>query len=661
MRKLLFITVIIFPAIWAYAQDEQQINNYIENIIEQTASTSEDADLESIISDLEFLYQNPLNINSATADELEKLTILNDFQITSIIEYRRKMRQIVSIHELRYVYGFNDRTVDLITPFIVCGPVEYAKKRSLKDLVKRSNHEIFLRTSYRDNANKNYIGSPIQQYTKYSGSFSNFLKIGLVAEKDAGEQFAKGVNKYGYDFYSGYAHITTKTFLKSLTLGDYRVRLGQGLLIWNGYSSGKSSEITSIQKRGQGISANTSKDEYNFLRGAAATIGKDKLWLTIWGSSKQIDGTIDIDTLINEDFLRSINISGYHRSATEIARKNNIEEIAYGASIIFKSLKYSAGFNWLHSEYSMPVEPDSKTYKYYSFTGNSYDGYSTDFKILFQKTQFYGEVAYANNGLAGIVGVNLMPNSRFTGNLFYRHYQPEYYSPYANPMVESGDPNNEKGLFAGIKWYTDWKTTLSAYSDVFSIPWFSFNSNGPSKGVDYLVEMDYMPTRSFELILRYKFKEKEKNFKSENQKTTEILPLQKQSLRIYAKYKISEKLRMASRIEVSESDFSGKSRANGYLLYQDISYHMPIGSSLYFRYAQFNIDDSDSKIYAYENDVLYAYSIPAYNGNGQKFYIMLRQKLGKNITLWLRYANTNPFDDTTNKKNEYKAQVKINF
>lgn len=659
MRKVVATALLIVNIAWINAQDNQQISSYIENIVEQTVSTDEDADIESIVSDLEYFFQNPLNVNMASAEELEKLWILNDFQITSLIEYRKQMRQIVSVHELRYIYGFNDRLVKLITPFIVCGPMEYQHKRSFKDMVRRSRHEILLRTSYRDNTNKNYLGTPVQQYMRYSGSFSRTLKIGVIAEKDAGEQFAEGENNYGFDFYSGYAQISTKSALKNITLGDYRVRLGQGLLIWNGYTSGKSSEITSVQKRGQGVSVNTSKDEYNFLRGSAVTVGHKNLRLTIWGSYKQRDGSID--SIDNETVLRGINTSGYHRTAGEIARKNNIDEIVYGASLNLKSLKYSAGLNWMHTEYSMPVQPDSVAYKYHSFNGKSFDGYSTDFKLLFQKTQVYGELAYANQGLAGIAGINLMPNSRFTGNVFYRHYEPKYFSPYANGMVESGDLNNEKGLFAGVKWYTDWKVMLSAYSDVFTIPWFSFNANGQSKGADYLVEMNYIPTRNFELILRYKFKEKEKNYKTEGQNTSEIHPFQKQSLRVYAKYNLSEKLRMASRVEWSESGFSGMISSFGYLLYQDISYHLPFGSSFYVRYAQFDIEEYDARIYAYENDVLYAYSMPAYYGNGQKIYLMIRQKIGENITIWLRYANTTPFDNSLDHKNEYRAQLMLKF
>lgn len=659
MKRFFCIIVLIIPIVFGYTQDGRLINSYIENIVEQTVSNDENADIESIVSDLEFLYRNPLNINNVSASDLEKLWILNDFQVNAILEYRNKMSQIVSIHELRYIYGFNNKLVDLITPFIICGTTEKPQKRSFAEHLRRSNHEILLRATYKNNTDDNYLGSPLQQYTRYTASFSDLLKIGLIAEKDAGEQFATGINNAGYDFYSGHVNISTMSVLKSLTLGDYRVRLGQGLLLWNGYTSGKSSEITSTQKRGQGVTPNTSKDEYNFLRGAATTIGSKGIILSMWGSYKQLDGSID--SIDNKPVLRNINTSGYHRTQNEVSRKYNIEEITYGASLSYKSSKAGIGINWLHTEYSLPINPESLPHKQHAFKGKNFDGFSADYKVLFQKTQLYGELAYANDNIAGITGLNLMPHSRFTGSLFYRYYQRGYFSPYANGMVESGDLNNEQGLFGGIKWHTDWKLTLSAYADVFAIPWISYSSHAPARGVDYLAEMNYSPLRDFELTVRYKFKKKEKNYKPEGGNIYEIQPFQKQGLRINAWYNLTDKLRMASRIEWSESGYTDYSRSTGHLLFQDISYHLSSGSSFYFRYSRFHIEEYDSRIYAYENDVLYAYSMPGYYGKGQKIYFMIRQKFGKAITIWLRYANTNSFNNSFNNKNEFRVQLMFKF
>jgi hypothetical protein len=108
----------------------QQINTYIENIIEQTiAKSNEDLEIESIVSDLEQLLINPLDLNNATLNDLDKLSILNDFQIQSLIDYRNKFGQIISLNELNYMYGFNENTIRLIKPFV------YINQREFKDIV----------------------------------------------------------------------------------------------------------------------------------------------------------------------------------------------------------------------------------------------------------------------------------------------------------------------------------------------------------------------------------------------------------------------------------------------------------------------------------------------------------------------------------------------
>lgn len=660
MRKFLLISLILLTySLCLYSQNEQQLSSYIENIVEQVVGSRENADIESIVSSLEILYQNPININNATLEELEKLWILNDFQINALLEYRKEMHQFVSIHELRYIFGFNDNVVDLVTPFIYCGTTVRKHKKSFKEIVERSRHQVLLRASYRNTISNNYLGSPIQQYTRYTGDFSRIFRIGFLAEKDAGEPFGKGVNQLGYDFYSGFIQYNTKTVVKNVTLGDYRVRLGQGLLIWNGYSSGKSSEISTLQKRGQGIRANTSKDEYNFMRGVSVSLAVKDFRLLFWGSVKKLDGTMN--SVQNELILQSINKSGYHRTESEMNRKFNIDERSYGGAIQYKKSRYSFGINYLHTEYAMPIQPTNEAYKKYSFSGRSLEGFSADYKVLHQNIQFYGEAAYANNAFSGITGIYLMPNSRFTGNLLYRYYQPKYFSPYANGLVESGEPTNEQGFLGGIKWYTDWKVTVSAYADIFSIPWLSFNAISPSKGSDYLVELNYAPARNFEFLFRYKLKEKEKNYKTASQNTYQILPFKRQSLRLHARYNLTEKLTMASRFEWAESGYTGFEQVPGYLIYQDISYHLPKGTSFYIRYARFDVKAYDSRIYAYENDVLFAYSMPAYYDKGQKFYLMFRQKMHNRFIVWLRYANTSLFEISTVDKHEFRGQIMIKF
>jgi hypothetical protein len=86
------------------------------------------------------------------------------------------------------------------------------------------------------------------------------------------------------------------------------------------------------------------------------------------------------------------------------------------------------------------------------------------------------------------------------------------------------------------------------------------------------------------------------------------------------------------------------------------------------RLAYFHTDGYNSRLYAYENDVLYAFSIPALYGNGIRSYFNFQQHLGANFTLWLKLATMHQFahgdgeqrvDSST--KSEIKIQLRYQF
>ena len=111
----------------------------------------------------------------------------------------------------------------------------------------------------------------------------------------------------------------------------------------------------------------------------------------------------------------------------------------------------------------------------------------------------------------------------------------------------------------------------------------------------------------------------------------------------------------------------------GYLVYQDITYSK-LGSKFSgsLRYALFQTDSYDARLYAYENDMPGAYSIPAYYYRGSRFYILLDYNVTRKIEIWLRYSQT-VYDNKKiisegslteingNTKSEIKAQIRFKF
>jgi len=56
------------------------------------------------------------------------------------------------------------------------------------------------------------------------------------------------------------------------------------------------------------------------------------------------------------------------------------------------------------------------------------------------------------------------------------------------------------------------------------------------------------------------------------------------------------------------------------------------------RIAYFHTDSYNTRIYAYENDVLYASSFPLYYQKGWRFYNNVRYRIGQGIDVWAKVS-----------------------
>ena len=80
-------------------------------------------------------------------------------------------------------------------------------------------------------------------------------------------------------------------WLKSLAIGDYKISFGQGLVISNDFSPGRSALVSQTERRTNGFRRHFSTNENDFFRGAAATVNWKNLstssirigsWMEVW-------------------------------------------------------------------------------------------------------------------------------------------------------------------------------------------------------------------------------------------------------------------------------------------------------------------------------------------------------------------------------------------
>jgi len=196
--------------------------------------------------------------------------------------------------------------------------------------------------------------------------------------------------------------------------------------------------------------------------------------------------------------------------------------------------------------------------------------------------------------------------------------------------------------------------------------------DAPSHGKDYLAQLTFTPNKQVEIYTRFRNETKQYN-QSENTTITNFLTSKaKQSWRTQVSYKINPAIALRNRIELLWYDNKSVNKENGFLTFFDIIYKpmlRPMSGVLRLQY--FETDSYDSRIYAYENDVLYSYSIPPFSDKGFRYYVTFNYDLTKKISFWFRWAQTIYKERTTvgsgldeiqgNKRSDLKLQVRYVF
>lgn len=665
----------LFSQIELDAENSELIIEKIENLYE---NSEEEYDLTDVLDKIEDLKQNPVYINSGDLKEIGRLFFLDDWKAYNIAVYTTTYGAIISTNELYAIDGFNEDIVNLMLPFITLDVELSKKKTSFKEIFKYGKHQIITRyqrtlqeqRGYMSDSiagNYKYAGDPNKYYLRYRFKSYDKVSFGLTAEKDAGEDFFKGSNKKGFDFYSGHLYLKNFGFLDQLAIGDYHLTFGQGLTMWSTMAYGKSSDGVGTKRKESGITPNTSVNEADFFRGAAANIkiGK-RQYITGFFSSLKRDGSFTTDENGNISSISSLSNVGMHRTINEIDKRNIVSLTASGARYQWIGNRFKIGATGFGTFLNVPMIKDSTLNNLYAFNGKSLMNAGIDFSWIYKKFEVFGEGSYSSmfNGWAALLGVNVQLSSRIQISLVARNYQKDYINFYANAFGESSGNRNEQGIYGGFNAIIMPKVTLSGYADIMRFPYFKYNIYAPQIGNDFLVQANYAPTGNIMTYLRYRYRYRQTNYSDDIAKR--IIDTEKHSMRVHADFSITKNISMKSRLEYIINKKT--ENTNGFVMYAELRYKTlndKFKASLC--YAKFDTDTYDDRIYVYESDMLYQFSVPAYYYQGNRFYLLLQYKVNNNISCWLRIANTNYMNQNTigsngetiygNNKTEIKAQV----
>ncbi len=651
-----------------------------------------DFDYNTLFEHLEYLQEHPLNVNLAGREELEDLNLLTAIQVNDLLQYRKEFGDLIALEELQSITSFDLNTIQRILPFLQISGGLDDYNVPIPTMLSSGKNELYLRwrrvletqKGYKtkaDGSPASFLGDPNKLYMRYKHSFENRLSYGFTAEKDEGEEFFKGSNQQGFDFYS--AHIALKNaskLVKDLVIGDFNASFGQGLILFSGFSNGKGAEVMDIKRGARAVRAYTSVNEFNYMRGAAATLGlTDHIELTTFVSYRKRDanlGATDTTDLDNDIlFFTSLQSSGLHRTLGEIEDEASIKQFVTGGSVKYKTDTWHVAVNGLYNKLDRDLVRNPLPYNQFYFSGNQLLNTSIDYSFLYQNFNFFGETAISDNGkIATTNGVLIGLDRDMDLAILYRKFAKDYQALDSNPFQESSGGRNESGLYLGleIRPSNHWK--IKTYFDIYQHPWLRSAADAPSKGNDFRTRIIYFQKRKFEAFLELRREQKELNapISTEVSKTDILVKYSLSQARLFFSNKVSKSLELRSNIGYGVFNDGVNKKSSGIVLYQDIIYK-PMTFPLHFttRFAIYDTGGSQIRYYAYENNLLYVYGIPAYYNKGTRFYINLRYKGIRNLTLEARYAQTywsnkdtfsSGFSEIDGpSRSELSAQIKYQF
>ncbi|MFN8415179.1 MAG: helix-hairpin-helix domain-containing protein [Cytophagaceae bacterium] len=626
MYQITFL-LFLFPLL-LFSQTDPSIQNDVSMLDDQFNAQSDWMD------QLQYMVENPANINRATKITLKELPFLTDELSDSIYQYIQTYGPLLSVYELQQVKGIDKNTLRWLTICFYAG--ETTIPSPFKEVIGYKKTMILYR--YRPFPTKtpsNWLGSPNYHQFRIQHQNSKGWRWGLAIEQDAGEvwKWAPSQKQYGPDLINGYIQYRGQKQWQQFIVGNYRVQMGQGLLLGSGFFISKGGAIfQSLRRPDIMIYPVANASEYDRWFGSAVQYKPAKNWLATLAVSKtNVDAAIYNDTTENEFYIRSVQESGYHRTRSEIENRKTITSFQNAAQLRYKSKYLSIGYQITSRQLSHTLTPTENYYHTFSASQKIWWGHSIDFHTHIKSHYFFGEFSRTNTtGNAYVIGVLSSVHKSVDVSISYRHYAPSYYSPFALCISENSVPGNETGLLAAIRIQPFKHWTITGSMDQYRFPWLKYKVHEPSQGWEQFVRLDWKPNKKHQYY--YQNRTEEKPWDDVASGLT--IPHQRVTHLVGMEYKLSTEWKCRTKFQWG--NYSNQfSRSEGFIMAIDIQYQR-IKYQTTFRWMYYTTDDYNSRQYMYTPDVAYSFQLPAYYGTGLEPTWILKWKWNDHVDTWFR-------------------------
>ena len=644
-RIFLFLILLVLPSFQGRAGDRLPLTpnsfNLDEVVLDIYNAVTEigEIDYEQLQNDLYAIHDAPIDLNHTSDEELSQLYFLSPQQIDDILAYADK-HPFESLYELRMIQSLADYEIRDLLPFVTITPNPLTTnpltpnpltanpstpyKIYAREVFAHASHEIITRVDARNI--EDFEGTdPMYVQTRYRFDYQRRITFGAQLRRPAGGM-ANDLQ------YGAYLQLRDIGHLHTFVAGNFQASFGQGLVLAPVFHTGKSMYVSSVGQTTEGLRYYSSVDGEG-LHGAGATLR--------WEWSKKT--RLDVSALYS---MKRANDSTWHHLV--------------GANLTLRHKRLQVQLTAIENIWSDSIRPYRNTaYNQHYFRG--YNQAVAGASIRYNHGWFdaFAEVAAAQNyenlkfeitnqkwGLGLIAGSRFYPASGVSLIALYRYYSPWFDNALGYAFSETSRLGDENGGYLGFditRWH-NWR--LIGYADVFyfSGPKYGL-PEGNTLGYDALLETQYhspisniqSPISNAQWSLALRLRARQKG------------DLSTYSARVQFDWQRGGwSLRTTADANLTPNQLTtNPSIPYGITLAQDIAYNFEIINlkskiplTLKFRVQWFDAREWANRIYMYEHDVLYAFSIPAVYGLGGRAYLCLRWQIIKQLAVYLRVSET---------------------
>ena len=602
----------------------------LEELLDRSEQEGNGAELVELLQELR---NRPIEVNTATEQELLRIPGFSALDASRIVEWRSTNGMIGSVADLEAAIGA-DRA-SRAAPYLSFGLLKSGKTPDSGRDIKGSMYgRAWWETPPRKGIlTGKYQGGNLGLFSRVEASGRNW-GAGFVQQRDIGEPDTG-------DFISFSVHAERIGIVSSAVAGNYRLSFGQGLLFGQGrYFSKGTDPVDGVVTFASSVRPSTSASEDNFMQGAAVTLSPGPLDITAFASRSLLDATV------TDGVATSVSVDGYHRTASEQERKDALSLETQGVNLRYRyrtgGLSGAIGGTLASWRYGLPVE-------WLRGDRQARRSGSVEASAVYGQVQAFGEVAYSEqpNACSWIAGLQGLISPGVTGVASVRRYDTGYFSPFAGAFAERGsDGANEEGFYLGLNARVLPNLDMGASCDMFRFPELSDTWPLPSSGHDARLNFTWRQDPSITWSGLYQHKQK-----NDTAKQTEPggwiqyvmpVPMTTNRVQLGVETKASSLFTIRTRGEYKSVESllsSGRTTDRGWLLYGQLK--STFGRmAVTTRYTRFDTDSYDAAVYAYEEDLPLVYSLATFSGRGHAMFILVNWDATGTLKLAAKFETT---------------------